>query len=232
MRPSVFKFFALLLRPRLPYLIVAGLVLALGVYLEWIHPDGFEQVVAIALFLQLFAASSGYRERLRRGHFDAILAGRNERWSVAAVHWVMSAGFGLMLWFALGMIDLAGRTGHVPAAFSVTGLVVFLYVSTVAWAVTLPLPKYSGAILWLALLFGLGATQRLHALRQTFSAAGGSWGDTFHSAASSLVCPIFLMVDPPAAGRGVLSLVFLATVVVWLVGAALIHRFDGVLVES
>ncbi|MBI3400141.1 MAG: hypothetical protein HY048_01875 [Acidobacteria bacterium] len=232
MRPSVARFFALLLRPRLSDLVVACLVLTLGGYLEWIYPGGFDQAVAIALFLQLFSASTGYRERLRRGHFDAVLAGRKDRWRVAFVHWSMSVGLGLSVWLALGAIDLAGRAGHVPTAFSAAGLVVVLYASTVVWTVTLPLPRYSGAILWLALLFGLGATHGLQALRQTYSAAAGSWSDTLHAAGSTLICPVFLLVDSASAGTRILSLVVLATVAIWLIGAVMIRRFDGVLTES
>ena len=234
MRPRVFRFFAVLLRPRRSDLAIAVSILALGVYLELVYPGGFDQTIGITLFLQLFAASTGYRERLRRGHFDPVLVGRPSRWAISAAHWGMSIALGLTLWLLLGVIDLAGGTGHahVPTALTPTGLVVFLYVSTVVWAVTLPLPRYSGAILWLSLLLGLGATQRLQALHQTFSPAGGSWSDVLHSTGAALVCPVFFMLEPSAVSLGLLGLVLLATLAIWIVGAMLVGRFAGVLVES
>lgn len=234
MRPSVFRFFALLLQPRRSDLLIASLILILALYLESTYPQGFDQTLGITLFLQMFAASTGYRERLRRGHFDPILCGRPSRWKVSAAHWAISIALGVAIWLLLGAIHLAGGVGHarLPVALSATGLVVFLYVSTVVWVVTLPLPRYSGAILWLALVLGLGATQRLQALRQTFSPAGGSWSDTLHSTSSGLVFPVFFMLEPSAVSARILGLVLLATLAIWTIGTIMIGRFDGVLVES
>jgi hypothetical protein len=232
MPPSTLRFFFLLLRPNPTSLAIATVVVAFGGYLEWIYPDGFDQAVAIALFLQLFSASTGYRDRLRRGHFDPILAGPRGRLTVALVHWGLSIALGLSAWLALGAIDLVGRPHHWPTPLTGAGLAVILYVSTLVWMVTLPMTRYAGGVLWLAVIFGLAATHRLQALRLIFSAEGSSWRETIQAGLSGLVCPIFLIVDPARAGPAVITIVLLATAMAWLGGALMIRRFIGVLGET
>jgi hypothetical protein len=232
MTPSTLRFFFLLLRPNATSLAIATVVVAFGGYLELIYPDGFDQAVAIALFLQLFSASTGYRDRLRRGHFDPILAGPRGRWRVALVHWALSIALGLSVWVALGVIDLIGRPHHRPTPLTGAGLAAFLYVSTLVWMVTLPMARYAGGVLWLAVLFGLAATQRLQALQQIVSTAGSAWSETIRAGLSCLVCPIFLMINPAGAGAAVIAIVILAAAVAWLAGALMIRRFSGVLVEA
>ena len=232
MTPLIVRFFLLLLRPRAIDLTIASMVLTYGGYLERIYPDGFDQAVAIALFLQLFSASTGYRDRLRKGHFDPILAGRRGRWAVAVVHWICSTALGLLVWIMLGAIDLAGRPNHWPTPLTGVGLTVILYVSTVVWMATLPMARYAGGVLWLVLLFGLAATHRLQPLRQIFEAPRVSWSDSIRAGGSALVCPIFLMIDPARTGTAVIAVVILATGTAWLAGALMIRRFTGVLVET
>lgn len=229
--PLLLRFFFLQLRPPATSLAIAAVVLAFGGYLEWIYPDGFDQAVAIALFLQMFSASTGYRDRLRRGHFDPILAGSRERWSVALVHWTASIALGLSVWLALGAIDLIGRPHHWPTPLTGPGFAVVLYVSTLVWMVTLPMARYAGGVLWLVVIFGLAATHRLQALQQVFSTTRGSWSETIRAGMSGLVCPIFLIVDSASAGPTAIAIVILATATAWLAGALMIRRFSGVLGE-
>jgi hypothetical protein len=225
------RFLFLLLRPNVVSLAVAASLLAFGGYLAWTYPEGFDQAVAIALFLQLFSASTGYRERLRSGHFDPILLGAPTRWAVALVHWMLSVGLGLSVWLGLGVIDLVGRPQRWPTPLTGAGLSVMLYVSTVVWTVTLPMARYGGGVLWLAVTFALAATGRLQTLRLVFGAAGDSWRDAFGAGASSLLCPIFLLIDPAAAGTTMPTILVLATGVAWLAGALMIRRFVGTLCE-
>jgi hypothetical protein len=93
----------------------------------------------------------------------------------------------------------------------------------------LALPRYSGAVLWLALLFGLASTQYLQALRVTFNPAATATPDVIRSVGTSLIFPILLFVDPGAVSGAVLSGVFAATLLVGVAGAATIVRFDGFL---
>src|SRR2546423_9319133 len=165
------RFFWLVAGPSAMHLPVALAVTAFAVYMAAPFPSGFDQVLGITLFLQLFAASTGYRHRLRRGHFDPILTGRAARTTVAFGHWIVSIGAGLLLWTLLGVIDLATRRGHVPTAFTAAAVAVFLYAMTMVWTISLALGRYAGAVLWLVVLFALASTQQLQALRVTFSAA-------------------------------------------------------------
>ena len=229
MTRSTLHFLWIVQGPGAGSLIAAAALLAFAAYLAWSDPGGFDQAVAIALFLQMFSAATGYRDRLRKGHFDPVLSAGANRWCVACSHWLASTGLGLLVWFLLGLIALAGGTGHRPAAFTAPGIIVLLYVSTVAWATTLALPRYSGAVLWLALLFGLASTQHLQALRVTFNPAASSMLDVVRAVATSMIFPILLFVDPAAVSGAVSSGVFAATLLVGLAGAATIVRFDGFL---
>ena len=229
MNRSTLHFLWIVQGPGTGGLIAAALLLAFAAYLASSDPGGFDQAVAIALFLQMFSAATGYRERLRRGHFDPVLAGCPNRWRVAWAHWMASTGLGLVVWLLLGLIAWTGGATHQPTAFTAPGIIVLLYVSTVAWATTLALPRYSGAVLWLALLFGLASTQHLQALRVTFNPAATSTLDVVRAVATSMIFPILLFVDPAAVSGAVLSGVFAATLLIGVVGAATIVRFDGCL---
>jgi hypothetical protein len=229
---SPLRFFLVLLRPNASALFLATGILALGAYLARAYPEGVDQAVAIALFLQLFAASTGFRDRLRRGHFDPVLAGGSRRVAVAAAHWFVSIGPGLSVWLALGLINALSSRSAWPTPFTPAGLMVILYTSTMTWVISLPMGRYSGAVLWLVALFTLAATLQLQAMRQTFSAAADSWAGTLQSFAGVLVCPVFLLIDPLAAGPPLLALLFAATVGAWLAGVALITCFPGILVEA
>ncbi len=232
MRTFPLRFFWILMRPSVSTSAIVCVLLAFGVYLEGSYADGFDQVVAIALFLQLFSASTGYRDRLRRGHFDPVLISRPGRWRVALAHWTASVALGVLVWVVLGVIDLIGRQGHWPTPFTAAGVAVMLYVSTMAWMVSLPLTRYAGAVLWLAILFALASTQHLQALRQAFSPGADTASGILHSAISALVCPIFLLLDPPATSAAILAVAWLATAFVWSVGATMVGRFDGRLTET
>ena len=232
MRIVPLRFFWMLMRPSASAGAIVCLLLGFGVYLERTNADGFDQVVAITLFLQLFSASTGYRDRLRCGHFDPILIGRPAPWMVALAHWMASIALGVLAWAALGVIDTLGRPGHWPTPFTAAGVTVMLYVSTMVWMVSLPLTRYAGAVLWLASLFALASTQHLQALRQAFSLDADTASGVLHSAISALVCPIFLLIDPAAGSATILSAALLATALIWIVGATMIGRFDGCLGES
>jgi hypothetical protein len=227
---SPLHFFAAVLRPSFAAIALAAATLAFALYLGWIYPGGFDQVLGIALFLQLFGASTGYRERLGQGHFDPALAGRSGRLPVAVAHWSVSVGLGGIVWAALGIVDLASN-GRWPNAFSPAALIVFAYVSTVAWTLSLLLGRYGGAIAWLLLLFAMASIGRLQALRAAFSTAPDSLDAFISSAAGALTCPIFLLISPFADSASLLAIVVVVAAAAWMFGALLIGRFDGVLAE-
>jgi hypothetical protein len=229
MNRSTLHFLWIVQGPGTGSLIAAAALLAFAAYLASSDPGGFDQAVAIALFLQMFSAATGYRERLRRGHFDPVLAGGANRWRVAWSHWMASTGLGFLVWLLLGLLALTCDATRRPTTFTAPGIIVLVYVSTVAWATTLALPRYSGAVLWLALLFGLASTQHLQALRVTFNPAATSPLDVARAVGTSMILPVLLFVDPAAVSGAVLSGVFAATLLVGVAGAAMVVRFDGFL---
>lgn len=232
MNTSPWRFLFVVAGPRAGSIVVALLVIAFGIYLAWTYPGGFDQAVAIALFLQMFASSTGYRDRLRRGHFDPILAGGSSAWRIAAAHWTASIGLGLAAWTMLGILDLLAWRDHWPTPFSAAGLAVLLYVSTAAWAASVAIGRYGGAVAWLLILFTMASTQHLQGLRQMFNPAAEAWSDMLPTMAGVLVCPIFLMIDPPRAGARVLALTVGATLVAWAIGACVIARCEAALQDT
>ena len=64
MTPAPFRFLVVGAGPSAVTWLVAAAVIAYGVYVARLTPDVFGQVLAVALFLQLFAASTGYRAPL------------------------------------------------------------------------------------------------------------------------------------------------------------------------
>ena len=164
---SAFRFFFVVARPGDDAVLIGAAVVGFALYLAVLNPTGFEQTLDLAIVFQLFAASTGYRERLRRGHFDPILVGRAGSWRIAAAHWAVSASLGVLVWIVLVLIELTMRPGQWPMGLKAPHLLVLLYTSTAVWVLTLPLPRYTGALLWLVALVALLATQKLQALRLT-----------------------------------------------------------------
>jgi hypothetical protein len=111
------------------------------------------QTVAPVLLLQLFAAASGFVVPARRGHYDLLLTRGDSRLVIALMHWIMSITPGLVSWLVLAAIEcvVGGRTLVAPGT-----LLSLLLVSTLPWSLTVPLPRLTGAIVWL-LIFALAS---------------------------------------------------------------------------
>lgn len=229
--PTPWRFFLTIQRPSASVAVIALTVVAFAIYLGRIDPGGVDEAVGMTLFLQMFAASTGYRHQLRRGHLDPMLVGHPARVSVACAHWMVSIGPGLATWLALAAVDLALSPRRLPMALTPIGLTAFLFVSTMAWTITLPFARLAGGVLWLIVLAGLGVFHRLPGLVEMFKTGGGSWIADIRQAGAALVCP-FLVVGrtTPVAGR-VSVLIAAATVSAWAVGLAIINRCDGTLAD-
>lgn len=102
------------------------------------------------LLLQLFAVSSGFVGPARRGHYDLLLTSGCGRLRIAFVHWILSASPGLLAWLMVASIERLLTGGASGASLSGGTVVAFSVVSVVAWAVTVPLPRLTGGIGWLA----------------------------------------------------------------------------------
>ena len=104
------------------------------------------------LLLQLFAASSGFEVPARRGHYDLLLTSGHHRVWMAMVHWATSSAPGVIAWLMLAAVEVAatsraGTTLLASGTFAAMGLV-----STLPWALTVRLPRFSGGIGWLLAL--------------------------------------------------------------------------------
>jgi hypothetical protein len=135
--------------PRLIRVAFAGITLASAIAL--VAPHGSEtRALLPVLALQLFTVSTGFIRDARRGHFDVLLTGGIARAEAAIVYWALAALPGITSWVALAVIDLAahGHAGLLRAG-SVAAMV---SVSTIPWATTVPLSRFTGSIGWLLAL--------------------------------------------------------------------------------
>ena len=149
MRPlyDTVRFFRVV--PPVPRLMIASLgvvTAAACAALVW-RPAATPPVIVPVLVLQVFAASTGFSASARRGYYDVLLTGGFGRVRVAVVHWLMSIAPGAAAWIALAAAD--ALTPWASSGVRTSGTLAALFVtSTVAWAITVPLPRFAGAIGW------------------------------------------------------------------------------------
>ena len=229
MRPSPLRFFATVLRPSAATVTVFGALLAYGVYLVRAEPRLFGQVCGIALFFQMFSASTGYAERVRRGHFDAVLVGRSSRLSIALAHWILSLAPGGLTWVLLAVLALVATPGEWPLPLTPTGLVALAWVSTTVWAATLLMPRYTGGVAWLVLILVLVALNKMGPLNDAFLAGEETWAEALPKARAAMTFPLILVGRPEVAGARTLAIVAVATLIALTIGVLLIEQLDGLL---
>jgi hypothetical protein len=104
------------------------------------------------LLLQLFAASSGFGVPARRGHYDLLLTSGHRRVSMALVHWATSIAPGVIAWLALAVVEGVASGGTKRGLLTSGTVAAMGLVSTLPWAITVRLPRYSGGIGWLLAL--------------------------------------------------------------------------------
>jgi hypothetical protein len=132
-------------------LAVYGVVCALGLLMIAAGPStGVDDAMGMLLFVQMFLASSGFVERARRGHFDALLSTTASRSGVVAAHWIVSGLPGAVAWIAFVALAV-GRGGPLPIASGGA----LLIVSAVAWTGGFSLARGTAGFLWTAALFAL-----------------------------------------------------------------------------
>jgi hypothetical protein len=117
-----------------------------------IDPQRGMDVTVPVLLLQMFAVSSGFAVPARRGHFDLLLTGGVSRHAVAIVHWAMSVAPGVAVWLVLGCVEWA-LAGRPAAAFASGSIAAAIMISTLGWAMTVPLPRMTGGVMWLVAFF-------------------------------------------------------------------------------
>ena len=98
--------------------------------------------------LQLFAVSSGFAGNARRGYYDLLLTRGERRAVIAVVHWALSITPGVLSWTVLAAAELALTAGSSAVGVAPGTLVALAVTSTIGWAITVPLPRFAGAIGW------------------------------------------------------------------------------------
>lgn len=184
-----------------------------------VDPARLPDALAPMLLLQLFSASCGFATSARRGYYDLVLTRGFGRVSIAIVQWLCAIVPGLAAFAAVATAAwLAAHTSPsaVPVA-TVTAAIVL--VSTLPWALTVSLPRFSGAIGWL--LLGL--------LIVAVVGEPGAWAPDVHPALGTtmtLVIPT-IALQPGVAGLGafvpaaaMLSVLSMCAALGW------IHRMD------
>lgn len=208
-----------------PYMFTAlAMVTSVGVLTLVLDPSQAVSGLTPLLLLQMFAVSSGFAVPARRGHLDLLLTGGCTRLRIAATHWLVSALPGVMVWVAMGLVELLVSRGNRAAAFSEGSIAALLLVSTFAWALTVRLPRLSGGIVWLLVLI-------------TAVAGSSYWSDPIVSAIRSgatwpissvlfLLCPLAFIgvrlqgIDALAVVPGLaLAAVAMALAIRWIVRA-------------
>jgi hypothetical protein len=147
---GLLRFFRVM--PPLPALLVGCvvfvvIVFAVAAILGMATPGS---AMAPLLFVQLFAAASGFGAPARRGHFDLLLTRGERRSLIAAAHWSSSTAPGVAAWLGMAGLELFLRSAPVAATTGTAAAMVL--VSTLPWAITAALPRFSGAIGWLLVL--------------------------------------------------------------------------------
>ncbi len=152
----VFRYFRVV--PPIPALmsgsfVVITLVGALSIV---VTGEGRGVAAVPVIVLQAFSASTGFSAPARRGYFDLLLARGEPRARIAVVQWLTAITPGVLSWAGLTAVQALVRgaaSNPLLASGTVTAL---LMASTIPWAVTVALPRFSGAIGWL-LVVCLGA---------------------------------------------------------------------------
>ena len=225
-RPTPLRYFWTVCRAPLAAFGAAALLLAYGAYLAVQSPRDYQGVLFMALIGQMIAASTGFRDRLVRGHFDPLLAGRRSRLGVALAHAAFSIVPGLIFWLLVGSLEIFTHTRRL-IAFSPGGLTAIVYISTVVWTVSLALGRHSGGVLWIFTLFVLAGGHRLHEFQEAYGTSSASFGVSAAAARAALVWPMALLSNGGHVEPLVHVMVAGAIVAVFAAGVGVILWMDA-----
>ena len=181
--------------PPMPLLMVGALLVVTGVsaVVIVVEPSRTAGALTPILLLQLFACASGFDVPARRGHYDLLLTRGEVRRRVIVAHWAASALPGVLCWLLLAIVGYTvNRSGSSTALLNTGTLSAVLLVSTIPWATTVRLPRFSGAIGWLLILSTLSlAAPRMLAIDLPVSIGG--WHEWLKVAWAVLAYPPLLV---------------------------------------
>jgi hypothetical protein len=146
---DAFRFFRVV--PPLPALLVIafGVITASSVVAVIVDPQYAHGTIDAVLVLQLFASSSGFAGHARRGHYDLLLTRGDRRFTIAAVHWLMSIMPGTASWLTIATAEVIASGGKNTVGLASGTLAALIVISMISWATTVALPRFAGAIGWL-----------------------------------------------------------------------------------
>ena len=217
---------AVLLRPSAAMYLAFMAVIVWAGYLTVTAPDDLRGPYVVLLLCQSFAASTGYAQRARRGHFDQLLAGRPSRLRFAATHALMSAAGGVAAWVTVSVLDALGGGGHWPLGFTTKAAAALVYISAVGWAASVPFSRYSAGVLWLIAAVVLAGSGRLMALRNSYVAADGTWTSVWQALGPVLVFPPVMVGEPSAPPAFVIAFVVAAAAAALGLGVTFIAYYS------
>ena len=110
------------------------------------------------LVLQAFAASSGFTLPARRGHYDLLFTRGSSRTSIALMHWASSIATGIASWLVLAILEFVVSFGASATLLASGSCAAVFLVSTLPWATSVTLPRFSAGIGWLLLAVTLATT--------------------------------------------------------------------------
>lgn len=171
------------------------------------------------LVLQVFSVSTGFAAYARRGHYDVLLTSGVGRARAALAQWLVAAAPGVASWMLLAATAAAARQ---PAdLLSGPAAAGMCLVSTLPWAATVGLPRFSAAIGWVL----LGAVT-LSLLPGIVDAphAGGGWMAWLSASGTALVFPMRMLDQMGGAPPRVLVPVAIVGVVSMLAALWWLHR--------
>jgi hypothetical protein len=140
--------------PPMPLLMLGTFVVATvaAALVVLVDPSRAAGAVTPILLLQLFGCASGFDVPARRGHYDLLLTHGVSRRLVVCGHWLASALPGLTSCVVVATVFHAVQPPDDSSLFSAGTIVAVTLVSTIPWATSVRLPRFSGAIGWLLIL--------------------------------------------------------------------------------
>jgi len=228
--PSPLRYFWTVCRPPFSAFAAAALLLAYGVYQVMQSPTTFHDTLATTLIALMLAGSTGFRDRLVRGHFDPLLAGRRSRAGVAVAHAAFSILPGVIFWLLIGSLEIFTHPRRL-IAFSPGAITAVVYISTAVWAVSLSLGRHTGGVIWILTLFILASGRHMHGIQEAYGTSGASLSVSIAAARAALIWPAALLRNGGYVEPLVHLMVLAAIAVLFAAGVALIAWMDAPLKE-
>lgn len=207
---------------------------AVGGFSMFLDPANgqLDSALATVLLLQMFAVSNGFASAAGRGHFDPILVSGRPRWLVALGAAGASALPGAIAWSAL--LAVGAVAGEPLASLAAPHRqAAFVVVSSVGWALGVPLPRLAGGVLWSMVVAALLVSRTLFERHlQAIERIPSGMADVLTAAAACVVCPFVFLGDFAAAADRRVVLVALSVAALAVAAATRhIERRDFALQE-